>query len=1174
MASTAYLQQAYLAYFGRPADVSGLSFYASKTEAQVVAAFSASSESQAFFGSLNTLAQINTIYQNLFNRAAEPAGLVYWAAEINAGRLSLAQASMGILAGAQNDDKLAVTNKLAAATAFTAALDTSAEMIGYQGSAVISSARAFLASVGSTAASLTAATATAALSASVATVVAAGTSSASAGSTFTLTTDDAGDSTGSTGDDKFIALEDALTQYVVDGGDGEDTLVATISASDTYDVSNIEAITFKVTAAATIDMDDFSDETSVTVKSSGDATLENFDASVALTSEQTGTADLTVTLDDASGSSDSLDLTLDDATTTGDYVLDDIETIALTSSGSENVIALDADSVTTLDISGEADIEVTLDINTASLETIDASAATGDVTIDATALALDLDVTTGSGDDTLEMALLLSAEDVIDMGDGEDTLEVDGSATIIDAETDITNVETLSITSVGTDVLDASNVVFDNIVWDSTEDADDFTVSGLTTESVTLTSSTGEDADDITVELDDATGEDDTVTITIESDDAETNFTIDDILTAEGGIETLALVLSGDVQVDGIDAEFATIEISGEAVAVIGEGASIESATIDASDATGDLTIFLGAAEHDITGGSGDDTFTFDTDALTSDDTIDGGDGEDTLETNLLDGGSAAPTVTGVETISVGFDEGVGSTFSGLNLSDDVVAIELDAETDGDVILTKLSDSVASIRLGSSATAAANDDATITYVSTADADHTITIGDSEGEDVDMEDVTINNNAGALTLVSDGEVANDIDSFAADDAASLAFTISNGLTVATTFSTSSADTVSVVTDGGALVITGAQDFSAATELTFSAADGNITFTGAMEGTDVTSLTVTAEADDFLQTGIFTSAAEDVEVSLTADGDGTITYVTLDVAALATLDMVATDGGDVTVSNIVMTGENAEGSIDVEITLDATGEGSTVTLSDFDSVAATTLDLVTIISDAEGTVVFTSGDTNLTITEIDASESLGTLTLDTSDLAAATTITFGDGTNDITTDLGFADDITLAAEGGTDTINIMDDQTAADTITNFVAGEDGDVISIDVSAILSALSNMGGTALDDTLSVKISSDDDGVLVNANNTVTASTNILRLTDSFSNVAAVVAAIDLDDEANVALANGDDILVLWTDGSDTFLSALNATALGATATASNTLVQLVGVDITDITAANFAFV
>ena len=189
MASTTYLQQAYLAYFGRPADVSGLSFYADKTEASVVAAFSASAESQAFFGSLNTLAQINTIYQNLFNRAAEPAGLTYWAGEINAGRLSLAQASMGILAGAQNDDKLAVTNKLAAATAFTAALDTSAEMIGYQGTAVITSARAYLTSVDSTAASLTAAIATATLNASVSTVVAAGVASASSstGTSFTLT---------------------------------------------------------------------------------------------------------------------------------------------------------------------------------------------------------------------------------------------------------------------------------------------------------------------------------------------------------------------------------------------------------------------------------------------------------------------------------------------------------------------------------------------------------------------------------------------------------------------------------------------------------------------------------------------------------------------------------------------------------------------------------------------------------------------------------------------------------------------------------------------------------------------------------------------------------------------------------------------------------------------------
>jgi len=83
MASKAFLQQAYLAYFGRPADTSGLAAYASATEAQVKAAFSASAESQAFFGGLELTAKINAIYQNLFNRDAEPAGLLHWMGKID-----------------------------------------------------------------------------------------------------------------------------------------------------------------------------------------------------------------------------------------------------------------------------------------------------------------------------------------------------------------------------------------------------------------------------------------------------------------------------------------------------------------------------------------------------------------------------------------------------------------------------------------------------------------------------------------------------------------------------------------------------------------------------------------------------------------------------------------------------------------------------------------------------------------------------------------------------------------------------------------------------------------------------------------------------------------------------------------------------------------------------------
>lgn len=249
MASKAFLQQAYLAYFGRPADVSGLAFYSDQTEAQVKAAFSASPESQAFFGSMATATQINTIYRNLFNRDAEPAGISYWSKEIGSGRLSLADAAMGILAGAQNDDKTAVANKLVASEAFTAALDTTAEILGYAGAAAVTPARAFLAGVDSTAASLTAATT--GVAASVVSVTTAG--SNVAGQTFTLTAG-VDPFTGTASNDTFNATETAAAGRtlggldVINGGAGNDILnVANTQAAASFtfggaSISGVETI--------------------------------------------------------------------------------------------------------------------------------------------------------------------------------------------------------------------------------------------------------------------------------------------------------------------------------------------------------------------------------------------------------------------------------------------------------------------------------------------------------------------------------------------------------------------------------------------------------------------------------------------------------------------------------------------------------------------------------------------------------------------------------------------------------------------------------------------------------------------------------------------------------------------------------------------------------------------
>lgn len=180
------LNKAYLAYFGRPADVSGKQFFANKELADVVATFDGSAESQALYGG-DTTAKINAIYNNLFNRDAEPAGLLYWLGQINSGKITPTGAALSILNGAAGSDATAVANKLAAADAFVSAIDTTAEIVGYSGMDAVASARTWLKSVDSTAASLTAAVAGA--QAAVTAAAASGTGEGGGGYQLTSGTD-------------------------------------------------------------------------------------------------------------------------------------------------------------------------------------------------------------------------------------------------------------------------------------------------------------------------------------------------------------------------------------------------------------------------------------------------------------------------------------------------------------------------------------------------------------------------------------------------------------------------------------------------------------------------------------------------------------------------------------------------------------------------------------------------------------------------------------------------------------------------------------------------------------------------------------------------------------------------------------------------------------------------
>ncbi len=179
------LAKAYLAYFGRPVDYAGLTFFAGKADAQVAAAFDASAESQALYGQ-SLVGKVNAIYKNLFNREAEAGGLQHWTATVAAGRVSAPEAALTILNGAQGSDALAVQNKLAAADAFSRALDTPAEQAGYAGLGAAQSARSFVAAVGASAVSLQAALGR--VDAAVASAVA---SSSAAGAPREATFDDA-----------------------------------------------------------------------------------------------------------------------------------------------------------------------------------------------------------------------------------------------------------------------------------------------------------------------------------------------------------------------------------------------------------------------------------------------------------------------------------------------------------------------------------------------------------------------------------------------------------------------------------------------------------------------------------------------------------------------------------------------------------------------------------------------------------------------------------------------------------------------------------------------------------------------------------------------------------------------------------------------------------------------
>ncbi|KFE57148.1 DUF4214 domain-containing protein [Pseudomonas syringae] len=438
MAASTYfaqVQQLYIAYFGRPADTIGQAYWAAQIDAAngsiaaVQAGFSASAESQALFGNKSTIDKVTAIYQNAFGRSPEPAGLAFWVAQLDSGKVTQAQASWTIQQSAGAGDAAVVQNKLTAAQAFTAQIDTTAEITGYQGAAAADVARAFLAGVNTTA-QTTAAVANA--GSALANAVAVG----GTGSTFVLTTG-VDNLTGTSSNDTFTADNTGTNKVIsaadtINGGSGVDTLKVFLAAGDASftnpTLNSVENVTINggivtaYTAAA--------GTTGLTIEApvALGATYTVAGQAVTLKGNTiNGTTTITSTADTAAN------VTLS-GWTVGTVALTGaaVATANLTTTGANSSITLNGTTaLKTLNLTGDKNLTVATAV---ALNAVNASAATGAVSVDvstATNVAA-FAFTGGAGNDTLTLAdgnlATLTAGTQLNGGAGTDTLVIKNTA--------------------------------------------------------------------------------------------------------------------------------------------------------------------------------------------------------------------------------------------------------------------------------------------------------------------------------------------------------------------------------------------------------------------------------------------------------------------------------------------------------------------------------------------------------------------------------------------------------------------------------------------------------------------------------------------------------------------------------------------------------------------------
>jgi hypothetical protein len=933
----------------------------------------------------------------------------------------------------------------------------------------------------------------------------------------------------------------------LDGGAGTDTLAVNMKSSfdgfSTGSVKNVEIVTLTNTTdvARTFDATGVAGASTYNLDSKTGVSITNVDTlgTVNVSNRASGTT--TVDFDDTKVSTttdNSLNLGVSalgsGATTFVTVTAPDIQKMTVTASGAASNVDLAGAPLKSVTVKGSSDVSLRASSVT-TLSTVDASEVTGKVTLSNLAGTVS-SLKTGSADDKATVTAI-STTAVLSGGLGNDSLTLSTLAAGT-YQPVMTGFETLNVSnSAGAVVLSmAKSTDVANLVVDTLGGA--LTMSKAGAGALSITSKGAQAANTIS---NDTTGGVTFATVVADKTTSTTNDTNALSVTAS---KTSSL----NVDIVKFTNATGTFTAANASEVKLNANGGFTGA-VAAAKAT-DLTI---TAQETVTLAAGSDLSSVSTLNATTAKSLDLSNGGLTAVGTIAATGTGAASVltfgalggtTNTQAISLTATGWKGGTTITTVDSQDSIKLDV-AGTTGSVAIGAIGNATATTPTGSITINATGALGAVTQAgainTSASKSITVTAKDSIAN-VTFDTLSVTNSSGNLT----GAITVDL----------------SGSIATVAVGTMNAKTVTVDVSGGLNAVTPGI-ITAVTQV----------FTG-----NSTTNTRTDVANNLTYTGGTGADAVGITHRDTAAGSSTVAAVANEEAHALS---VSTGSGDDVVS-FTMYAAQTKATYTGTVNLgENTGDADTLTFNS--GTGATLMDLSGLsVVGADAAAVAITAATALQTTTL-----YGTAGADSVTGSAFADTIFGGAGNDTITGAVGVD--SLIGGAGVDTyvttVGAAYTTATADRITDFTVGASGDILQIDISDS-TAMANVGvvtagngATAIAGNLVIK------AVTKGAGATALAATDeILVLTGTYANAAAVIA--DLGATAgttalswSAAPTATNALLVVWNNGTDTFVSTLSDADAGATAAMENAdmaiinIITLTGV-LTAFNTVNFAAV